>query len=377
MKIVPYGVCAPRGFIAAGINCGIKKKEDLALIYSEVPAVACGLFTANTFKAAPVRLSKRHLSNGSAQAIIANSGNANCFTGTYGLIYAERMAEMSAKALSIKKQDVLVASTGIIGKPLPITRIEKGLPKLVKSLSKDGSFSAAEAILTTDTFRKEIAVQIKIGGSLVNIAAIAKGAGMISPKLSTMLCFITTDALITRQALRYALKLAADRSFNSITVDGCMSTNDTVFVLANGLAKNPCIGLRDKNFISFCQGLSYVCLEMAKAIVKDAEGATKFIQINVEGAKDEAMAREIGLSVANSDLFKTAVYGESPNWGRIIAAVGSVGLKMKEDDVRIKFSSFRRENVKIDIMLNMGKAGCAIYTSDLTPEYIKINAEYS
>lgn len=378
MRVISGGVCAPGGFVAAGINCGIKKKKkDLALIYSKVPAVAAGLFTANTFKAAPVRLSKKYLSTGKAQAIIANSGNANCFTGTYGLIYAERMADAAAGALAVKKEDVLVASTGIIGRPLPIERIEKSIPKLVESLSDKGDSSAAEAILTTDTFIKEIAVQARIGNSSVKIGAMAKGAGMISPRLSTMFCFITTDVLITPEALRYAIKIAADKSFNNITVDGCMSTNDTIFVLANGLAKNPCISLRDKNFSLFCETLSYVCLEMARAIVRDAEGATKFIEINVEGARDEALAREIGLSVANSNLFKTAVYGESPNWGRIIAAVGSFGLKVKEENIRIKFSSFRRKNVKIDIILGIGKAGCRIYTSDLTPEYVKINAAYN
>lgn len=385
MKVIHGGVCAPSGFVAAGINCGIKKnKKDLALIYSQVPAVASGLFTSNTFKAAPVRLSKKYLSRGRAQAIIANSGNANCFTGTYGLIYAEKMAQATAKALAIKKQNVLIASTGIIARPLPIERIKKSLPKLVKSLSEKGNFSAAEAILTTDTFVKEIAVQVKLGGSVVNIGAMAKGAGMISPKVSTMLCFITTDALITIEALKYALAAAADKSFNNITVDGCMSTNDTVLIMANGLAKNPCISLRpclpagrDRNFSLFSEGLNYVCLEMAKSIVRDAEGATKFIEINVDGARDIALAREIGLSVANSNLFKTAVYGESPNWGRIIAAVGSLGLKMRQDDIKIKFSSFRKKYVKIDIILRMGKAGSRIYTSDLTPEYIKINAEYS
>lgn len=378
MKVIHGGVCAPSGFVASGINCGIKKnKKDLALIYSQVPAVACGLFTSNTFKAAPVRLSKKYLGRGRAQAIIANSGNANCFTGTYGLIYAEKMAQATAKALAIKKQNVLIASTGIIARPLPIERIEKGLPKLVKSLSEKGNLSAAEAILTTDTFVKEIAVQVKLGSSSVNIGAMAKGAGMISPRVSTMLCFITTDALITIEALKYALAAAADKSFNNITVDGCMSTNDTVLIMANGLAKNPCISLRDKSFSVFCEGLNYVCLEMAKSIIRDAEGATKFIEINVDGARDDAMAREIGLSVANSNLFKTAVYGESPNWGRIIAAVGSLGLKMRQDDIKIKFSSFRKKYVKIDIILRMGKAGNRIYTSDLTPEYIKINAEYS
>lgn len=378
MKVIHGGVCAPSGFVASGINCGIKKnKKDLALIYSQVPAVASGLFTANTFKAAPVRLSKKYLARGRAQAIIANSGNANCFTGTYGLIYAEKMAQATAKALAIKKENVLIASTGIIARPLPIERIEKGLPRLVKSLSEKGNLSAAEAILTTDTFVKEIAVQVKLGGSVVNIGAMAKGAGMISPKVSTMLCFITTDALITIEALKYTLAAAADKSFNNITVDGCMSTNDTVFIMANGLAKNPCISLRDKSFSLFSEGLNYVCLEMAKSIVRDAEGATKFIEINVDGARDDAMAREIGLSVANSNLFKTAVYGESPNWGRIIAAVGSLGLKMRQDDIKIKFSSFRKKYVKIDIILRMGKAGSRIYTSDLTPEYIKINAEYN
>lgn len=399
MKFIRGGICAPQGFLASGINCGIKKKKkDLALIYSRVPATACGLFTANTFKAQSVRVSKKHLADSKAQAIIVNSGNANCFTGAYGLLSTRRMAEKTAKRLSINKKNVLVSSTGIIGRPLPIEQIERNLPRLVKSLSKKGNASASEAILTTDKVIKETALRIKMGSTFVNIGVMAKGAGMISPKMSTMLCFITTDALITPQALKYALKVAVDSSFNNITVDGCMSTNDAVFILANGLSGNPCISLshrlpsirrslpsvsrrlssiRDKNFNNFLKGLNLVCLKMAQSIVRDAEGATKFIEINIDGASSNIVAREIGLSVANSNLFKTAVYGKSPNWGRIIAAVGSLGLKIKEEDIKIKFSSFKKRDVKIDIILDQGKGRSQIYTSDLTPEYVKINAGYN
>lgn len=379
MKFISGGICAPLGYVASGISCGIKRKKgkDLALIYSKVPARACGVFTSNTFKAAPLYLSKKHLADYRAQAIIANSGNANCFTGVCGLGYANRMAQITAQALQINTKDVLVASTGIIGRPLPIAKIEKGIPKLVKSLSRNTGFFAAEAILTTDTFAKEIALEINLGKARVRFGAIAKGAGMISPKMSTMLCFITTDAAIAPLALKAALKAAVDKTFNSITVDGCMSTNDTVFVLANGLAGNPCIGLKGEDFILFSQALAVVCLKMAEAIVRDGEGATKFIEINVQGASSVRVAREIGLSVANSNLFKTAVYGENPNWGRIIAAVGSLGMKMRQEDIKIKFTSFKDRDIQVDIALNMGQATARVYTSDLTPEYIKINAQYS
>ena len=380
MKFINYGVCAPLGFLASGISCGIKNKrnnKDLALIYSQIPAVSAGMFTTNTFKAAPIRISKRNLFNSKAQAIIANSGNANCFTGICGINYAQRMSQACAKELSINAKDVLVASTGIIAKPLPIIKIEKHVPGLVKVLSRQGGRSAAEAILTTDSFLKQAAVEFKIGKSKTRIGAIAKGAGMIAPNMSTMLCFITTDAKIKPLALKQALRDAVGNSFNNITIDGCMSTNDTVFIMANGLCGNKEINLKDKNSAVFSQALSVICDKMSKAIVRDAEGATKFIRIKIEGASSDYIAREIGLSVANSNLFKTAVYGENPNWGRIIAAVGSLGLNIREKAIKIKFSSFKSSDVTIDIGLSMGRGRAKIYTSDLTPKYIKINAEYN
>ena len=378
MKTISGGVCAPRGFFASGINCGIKnKKKDLALIYSEVPAVASGVFTANTFKAQALRVSKEHLKGAKAQAIIANSGNANCFTGTYGLAYTQEMVEAVACGLSLGNKNVLVASTGIIGKVLPIQKIKKGVPKLVKSLARAGNRDAAAAIMTTDKAIKEIAVRVKIGGAVVNIGAMAKGAGMVSPKMATMLCFITTDVKITPLALKMALKNAVDNSFNNITVDGCMSTNDTVFILANGLSNSPVLTLKSRYYPEFARGLNFIAGKMAEAIVRGAEGATKFIEINVSGAVNDAIAREIGLSVANSNLFKTAAFGENPNWGRIIAAVGSLGIKIKEEDIKIKFSSFKRKDIKIDIILSPGRGKSRIYTSDLSSEYVKINAEYN
>ncbi len=378
MRIISGGVCAPRGFFASGVNCGIKnKKKDLALIYSKVPAIASGVFTANTFKAQALRVSKKHLKSAKAQAIIVNSGNANCFTGAYGLAYTQKMVEAAASGLSLSSNNVLVASTGIIGKTLPIQKIKKGMPKLIKSLARTGNRDAACAIMTTDKVIKEIAVRIKIGNTVVNIGAMAKGAGMVSPKMATMLCFITTDIKITPLALKQALKNAVSNSFNNITVDGCMSTNDTVFILANGLSNGPALTLKSRYYPEFMRALNFVAAKMAEAIVRDAEGATKFIEINVCGAASPAMAKEIGLSVANSNLFKTAAFGKNPNWGRIIAAVGSLGIRIKEEDIKIKFSSFKQKNIKIDIILNLGSGKSRIYTSDLSSEYVKINAEYT
>ncbi|MFQ5681254.1 MAG: bifunctional glutamate N-acetyltransferase/amino-acid acetyltransferase ArgJ [Candidatus Omnitrophota bacterium] len=378
MRVVSGGVCSPRGFLASGLRCGIKRKRpDVALIYSLRPAVACGVCTVNSFKAAPVQLSRRHLRGGQARAVIVNSGNANCFTGAYGMAYAQRMARAVAGRLSLKEQEVLVASTGIIGKVLPIVRIERAVPELVSMLSRKGGTSAAEAIMTTDKILKHLSVRFRWGGTDIKIGAMAKGAGMIAPKMSTMLCFITTDALITRPALKAALKDAVETSFNNITVDGCMSTNDSVFILANGVAGNPCISLRDKGFSAFCQALAFVCDRLARAIIADAEGATKFIEINILGADNDSLARDIGLSLANSNLFKTAVYGGNPNWGRIVAAVGSLGISLKQDEVKIKWTSFRCRSIRVDISLSRGRGKARIYTSDLTPEYIKINAEYS
>ncbi len=369
----------PLGFQASGVACGIKKskKPDLALFYSQIPAKASCKFTTNTMLAAPVKLSKQHLKGlKDFQAIIANSGNANCFTGESGLRAADETAKAIAKVLGLGKEEVLVASTGIIGKQLPLDKIKKGIPSLAKGLSLNGISKAKLAILTTDTFAKEITVKFKVGEKMVTICGVAKGAGMIAPNMATMLAFVLTDANITQKALDKALGKAVDNSFNCITVDGCMSTNDSVMLLANSAAGNRLIDA-DKGIHLFAQALQIVCLELAKMIVKDAEGASKFIEIKVDQAKTFYEARKIALSIANSNLFKAAIFGENPNFGRIVAGVGASGVDVREKDLKMKVSPLNKKEIKVNISINRGKASATVYTSDLTPEYIKINAAYN
>ncbi|MBL7070327.1 MAG: bifunctional glutamate N-acetyltransferase/amino-acid acetyltransferase ArgJ [Candidatus Omnitrophica bacterium] len=369
----------PKGFIASGLHCGLKKsgKADLALFCSEVPARAACLFTVNKIQAAPISVSRKHLkASGYHQAIIVNSGNANCFTGPRGTSDALGVAKAVADVLGIKTKSVLVSSTGIIGRPLKVDKIKKAIPKLARSLSVKGIKQAKRAILTTDTFTKALSVKVKISGREVTICGVAKGSGMISPDMATMLGFIFTDADISKIILGKVLRAAVDESFNCITVDGCMSTNDTVTMLANGLAGNPLIN-SDKKAVLFKKALSLVCLELAKMIVKDGEGSSKFIQIKVAGAKTQGQAKRVGLTVANSNLVKTAIYAGNPNFGRIIAACGSSGAALNEKKLKVKVSPLKRKEVVIEINLNQGGGSSVIYTSDLTPKYIKINAEYN
>ena len=379
MKIISGSITSPAGYRANGMAAGIKKsgKPDLALIYSEIPAVCAGVFTKNSIKAAPLIVSIEHLRSDSAQAIIINSGNANCFTGDFGLLYAKQSTEIIAKLLGIKITDVLVTSTGIIGKTLPFNKIESAAPALVAGLSQKGSHKAANAILTTDLKTKEIAVQIMLSGKKVTIGGIAKGSGMIAPNMATMLAFLTTDAAISPKMLKTALTRANDKSFNCITVDGCMSTNDMVTLMANGLAGNRPIVKSGKDFEIFCEALDHVCLDLAKKIVIDGEGATKFIEISVNGAKSEKQAREAALAIANSVLFKTAAYGSNPNWGRVAAAVGSLELNITEEKLKIKFSPFSKKEIHINVDLNLGYAKATVYTCDLSLDYVRINGKYN
>lgn len=378
MKIYKKAIL-PLGFKANGIASGIKKsaKLDLALFYSSLPAKATCRFTTNKVQAAPIRLNKKNLvHNKRFQAIIANSGNANCFTGEVGLRDAQDTTRTLAKALKIKKESVLVVSTGIIGRRLPLAKIKKAIPPLVEGLSTQGIDKAKKAIMTTDTFVKEITVKLNIGNRVVNICGIAKGAGMIAPNLATMLCFILSDANISQRALNKALTLCVDNSFNCITIDGCMSTNDSVILLANGRSRNDLIN-RDKYFNTFLKALNTVCVELAKMIVSDAEGASKFIQVKVRQARNFTEAKRVALAVANSNLFKTAMYGQNPNFGRIVAAVGAGGVDISEKELKIKVSPLYKKEITVEISLSQGKSRCTVYTSDLTPEYIKINAEYN
>ncbi|MFH1440588.1 MAG: bifunctional glutamate N-acetyltransferase/amino-acid acetyltransferase ArgJ [Candidatus Omnitrophota bacterium] len=370
----------PVGFRANGVACGIKKsgKLDLALFISDLPAKAACKFTTNKLPAAPVIINKKYLrKNKEFRAIVVNSGNANAFCAEAGLSDAEKMSVSAAEILAVKKENILVASTGIIAKKLPIEKIEHALPDLVKGLSKQAIDKAKRAILTTDKFTKELTVKVNIAGRIVTVCGVAKGAGMIAPNMATMLCFIFTDANITQRVLDLALTSAVDNSFNLITVDGCMSTSDSVMLLANGQAKNSLIDT-DKYFNDFCKAINMVCFELAKMVVKDGEGATKFIRIEVNEAKNYSEARKVGLSIANSNLFKTAMYASSLNVkGRIIASVGSAGVDLKEKDLKIKFSDLKKKDIEVKVSLAKGKSEVVIYTSDLSHEYVKINAEYN
>jgi len=393
------GITAPKGFKAAGVHCGIKrKKKDLAIIYSEVPAEASAVFTSNQVKAAPLLVDQNLLKEGDKfRAVVINSGNANACTGRKGIEDAKKMAVWTAKELGLLPAEVLVASTGKIGTFLPMDRIRQGIKNAVSSLDKNGSSDAAYAILTTDKVKKEIAVEIKIDGVVVRIGGIAKGSGMIYPNMATMLSFITTDALIDRDALKIAFKTAVDKSFNLITVDGERSTNDMVVILANGMAGNKKIYRNSSGCRIFQKALDYVCTELAKKIVRDGEGATKFIEVRVEGAANFEDAKKAAFSIANSNLVKTAMYGEDPNWGRIVSAIGNAPIKIDPEKIKVFFNGIQvvrknmpvaggrekvkkllsQNNIEISVNLGIGKGDCTVWTSDLSPEYIRINSLYT
>ena len=379
-QVLPNGgVTSPKGFRANGLHCGLKRsgKPDLSLIYSNTPCAAACVYTKNSIKAAPLLVTKEHLRHNRAQAIITNSGNANCFTGEFGILYARKTAETLAPLLKIKTTDVVVSSTGIIGKPLPVDLITAACPALVNGLTIDGGKRAAEGIMTTDTFTKEISVRFTLHGKPVTIGACAKGSGMIAPDMATMLAYVTTDIAISTGLLKKALKTVVGETFNCISVDGCMSTNDMLVVLANGQAGNKLIAAEGSAYKAFLAALHFVCQDLAKKIVLDGEGATKFIEIFVQGAKTPAQAKKIALAVANSSLVKTAAFGCNPNWGRVAAAVGSLGLPISEKDLKIDFSSFAEKEIKITVSLNLGKAVAKIYTCDFSLEYVQINGRYN
>ena len=409
MKEIEGGITAPCGFKASGVHCGIKRNSpDLALIFSKFEAIAAGMFTINKVKAAPVVISQKKLRRGKARAIVANSGNANACTGKKGFENANRMCKVAARELGIDPQEVLVASTGVIGEQLPIEKIEEGIKAAAKNLSSQGSLNAAQAIITTDKKIKQIAVETEIPGQgkkKVKIGAIAKGSGMIAPNLATMLCFITTDACITLDALKEALRIAVDKSFNQISVDGDMSTNDTVIALANGKAGNktiktwkrkPTLRIEDENFDIFCKNLEYVCAYLAKEIVRDGEGATKIFEVKVEGAPFPKDARRIARKIATSNLVKTALAGASPNWGRIMAALGSAHTKVKPEKVDIIIEDIQvvkngeaagaplselrkrllKNEISIVVKLNQGNCNSIFWGCDLTEKYVKINKRY-
>jgi glutamate N-acetyltransferase/amino-acid N-acetyltransferase len=369
----------PKGFLAAAVCAGIKQsgKPDLALISSSVPCRVSAMFTSNRIPAAPVVVCKDNLKAGRGiRAIVANSGNANCFNGAQGIKDARSMCCSAARALGVKEKEVLVASTGIIGKRMPAGLVNAAMPSLVTGLSAQGIKGAARAIMTTDKFTKEATSRFTVGNKTVTVCGIAKGAGMIAPDMATMLAFVFTDAAIGEKALASSLKSSVEQSYNCVTVDGCMSTNDTVILMANAAAGNPVIK-GGKELELFRKALDAVNLRLAKMMVEDGEGASKFIEIRVRAAKTRADAKKAALAVANSNLFKTAVYGENPNFGRIAAAVGASGVDIDEKRLTIRLGTLNGRKVKVEIGLSSGKEQCVVYTSDLTPEYLKINAAYN
>ena len=402
MKTIAGGVCAAKGFTANGIHCGIrhnKTKRDLALIYSSVPATAAAVYTTNLVKGAPLTVTKRHLANGKAQAVICNSGNANTCNAD-GIEIAEKMSKMAADALSIDPTDIVVASTGVIGQPLPLEPIAAGIPSLAAGLSVDGSDAAAEGIMTTDTVKKEIAVEFEIGGKICRIGGIAKGSGMIHPNMATMLVFITSDVAISADMLQKALSHDITNTFNMLSVDGDTSTNDMVTVLANGLAQNPIIDAEGEDFAAFCKALNTVTVYLCRTIAGDGEGATKLLECKVSGAADEPTAKTVAKSVICSSLLKAAMFGADANWGRVLCAIGYSGAKVDVNKVGVCFRSnkgtievcqngagvdFSEEKAKeillerdIEILVTLDSGDCCAtaWGCDLTYDYVKINGDY-
>lgn len=392
------GVTFAKGFTAAGVKAGIKKSGnlDVAVIYTKTQAVVAGTFTQNKVAAAPVYVSKEVVATGTAHAIVANAGCANACTGQQGLDDAHKMAQIAADELGVNADDVIVGSTGVIGVNLPMDKLEAGIKDAVANLSADGSGNAGRAIITTDTHSKSVTCEFELSGKTVRIGAIAKGSGMIRPNMATMLCYITTDIAIDQTLLQKAVSGCVEKSFNMISVDGDMSTNDMVIVLANGEANNAKITEENADYQIFFDKLMMLCTELAKQIAADGEGASKFLTINVKGAKSFADAKTVGMAIANSPLVKTAFFGEDPNWGRVICAVGYSGADMVPEKTVVKFGGItifangtgatynekalahvmKEKDIVIDIELNMGQEDATVWSCDLSYEYVKINGEY-
>ncbi len=387
------------GFLANGISVGIKKadQKDLGLIYSTVPAKVAAVFTKNTFKAAPLLINEERVKRGMAQAIITNSGCANAATGKAGYRDALIVSEALSRELKIKDELVLVGSTGVIGKRLPIKKIESGIGKLVKGLNETGIEDAETAMMTTDKYPKIAIRKGVIGAKDVTICGIAKGAGMIEPDMATLLTYVMTDAFVDSKALNTVFHQVINATFNAISVDGCMSTNDMAIILANGLAGNNPLEKVQARLQRFRDMLTDVLMELCQAVVKDGEGATKFISIMVNGAKTKSDARCAAYSIANSNLVKTAFFGEDPNWGRVIAALGASGIYIEKEKISLSIGNiavykknspveininklkevFQKGHIDIEVDLGAGDKSYYVYTSDLSYDYVKINAEYS
>ena len=402
MTFIDGGGCAAKGVLANGIHCGIRKnkdKNDLSMIYSTVPASAAAVYTTNLVKGAPLTVTKNHLQNGRAQAVICNSGNANTCNAD-GIGIAEEMSRLCAEALGVSADDVVVASTGVIGQPLSIDPIARGIPALVEGLNENGSEQAAFGIMTTDTKKKEVAVEFTLGGKTCRLGGIAKGSGMIHPNMATMLVFITTDAAISPAMLHKALSGDIANTFNMLSIDGDTSTNDMVTVLANGLAGNDPIETEGEDFAHFMKALNTVTVALCRRIVGDGEGATKLLECRVTGAADEATAKTVAKSVVCSSLLKAAMFGADANWGRVLCAIGYSGAAVDVNKIDVAFRSGRgtvavcengagidfsedrakeillQEEIEILVELKSGTAAATAWGCDLTYEYVRINGDY-
>lgn len=402
MKMIEGGVTAAQGFVAGGIHCGVRKnksKPDLAMIYSEKPCAAAAVYTQNLVKGAPILVTQKNIADGAAKAVICNSGNANTCNAD-GEEKAQTMCDLTAQALGIAPQDVVVASTGVIGQVLPIEPIQAGIPELVKALSADGSHAAATAIMTTDTIAKEAAAEVEIGGKTVKVGGISKGSGMIHPNMATMLCFVTTDCAISPAMLDKAIHQVTEKTFNMISVDGDTSTNDTFAILANGAAGNPEIAAPGPDYDAFAEALEAVCRQLSKLMAGDGEGATKLLICRVDGAMDLAMARTVAKSVICSTLFKAAMFGADANWGRVLCAIGYSGAAVDVNKIDVSFRSAKGQvdvcqngagipfseeeasqvlsehEIEILVHLHLGEASAEAYGCDLTYDYVKINGDY-
>ncbi len=402
MKLINGGVCAAEGFLANGIHCGIRKnktKRDLSLIVSKVPAAAAAVYTTNLVKGAPIAVTKNHIADGYAQAVICNSGNANTCNAD-GVEVAENMSKICADELSLSPSDIVVASTGVIGQPLDVTPIADGMKELAEGLSDEGSAAAAEGIMTTDTVKKEVAVEFVLGGKVCKMGGIAKGSGMIHPNMATMLVFITTDAAISPEMLKVALSSDIKNTFNMVSIDGDTSTNDMVCVLANGMAGNEKITSDGDDFKTFMQALNTVTVGLCRMIAGDGEGATKLLECTVSGAEDENIAKTVAKSVICSSLLKAAMFGADANWGRVLCAIGYSGADVDVNAIDVSFKSCKGEilvckdgagvpfseeiakeillekEIEIVVSLGNGPAGAVAWGCDLTYDYVKINGDY-
>ena len=399
MKQIDGGITAVAGIRAAGLHAGIKAADakDVALIVTDAPATAAGVFTKNSVTAAPVLVCREHLNDGCAQAVIVNSGNANACTGEVGMANARRMAAATAEQLGIDANLVLVSSTGVIGQQLPMDKIESGIQAAAGALSTEGGADAAEAIMTTDTHPKSVAVEVEIGGTPVRISGIAKGSGMIAPNMATMLSYLTTDARINAETLQAALNRVVDDTYNLLTVDTDRSTNDTVLILATGHAENAdIITTVGADYETFCEGLQFVCTELVKMLARDGEGATKLVEVLVKHAKNRDDAEKAARAVAESPLVKTAVFANDANWGRIMMAIGKSGAEFDPYQVDVWLADYRlvkngmdagydedkatalfaEDPVRITIDLRAGDTEITMWTCDYSYDYIRINADY-